>query len=57
MYRLLLEKGVKCRYRLYGSEDRPEIGHVFHLDIRLPEAKLCNDEECDFFKEILEQEM
>lgn len=57
MYRLLLEKGVKCCYRLYGSEDRPEIGHVFHLDIRLPEAKLCNDEECDFFKEILEQEM
>ncbi len=56
MYRLLKEKGVICRYRRYGSEDRPDLGHVFHLDIRLPEAKACNDEECDFFRELLKEE-
>ena len=27
--------------------------HVFHCNINLPEAKICNDEECNFFKEFL----
>ncbi len=54
MYRLLQERGVACRYQVYGGEDRPEIAHVFHLDIRLAEAALCNDEECEFFRSILD---
>ncbi len=54
MYRLLQEKGVPCRYRVYGGTDRPDIDHVFHLNVRLPEAKACNDDECAFFREILE---
>ncbi len=28
----------------------PELGHVFHLNIRGREARICNDAECDFFK-------
>ncbi|MBR1560862.1 MAG: alpha/beta hydrolase [Clostridia bacterium] len=38
--------------RLYGDHDtRP--GHVFHCDMRDPVGKLCNDEECDFFKRFI----
>lgn len=39
-----------CRY--YGDkEDR--LPHVFHCNIRLEDAKLCNDEECEFFRKYL----
>ena len=31
------------------------MGHVFHLDQRLAEAKVCNDDECRFFDEMLER--
>lgn len=41
--------GVEAEYHLYGSEGQKEIGHVFHCNIRLEEAKKCNDEECAFF--------
>ncbi|MDE7246214.1 MAG: hypothetical protein K2O18_19880 [Oscillospiraceae bacterium] len=30
------------------------LGHVFHLNIRLPEAKEVNDQECAYFRHILE---
>ncbi len=35
-------------YRHYGDEEH-KIGHVFHCNIRLPEATLCNDDECSWF--------
>ena len=47
----LREQGVPFRYKLYGTEDQPYMAHVFHLNIRLPEARACNDEECGFFLE------
>lgn len=50
LLRALEEKGVPCRYRLYGRPGQEHIGHVFHLDIRSPEARACNDEQCDFFR-------
>lgn len=50
MYQLLKEKGIECEYHIYGAEDRKDIAHVFHCNMRLPEAKKCNDEECEFFK-------
>ncbi len=53
MYRLLQDLHVKCAYKVYGGEDRPEIDHVFHLNIRLEEATLCNDEECAFFRSLI----
>ena len=34
--------------KIYGKDDRI-LGHVFHVNIRLEDAKLCNDEECAFF--------
>lgn len=50
MYDLLKSKGIDCVMKIYGSTDRPDIGHVFHVNCRLDEAKRCNDDECAFFR-------
>lgn len=50
MYDHLTSLGVPCEIKIYGDKNRPEIGHVFHVDCRLKEAKECNDLECEFFK-------
>lgn len=51
---VLAEKLAACNvpfvYRFYGDAQH-ELGHVFHLNIKTEEAKICNDEECNFFKE------
>lgn len=41
--------GVPYEYKLYGSSANP-LGHVFHLDMRNETGKLCNDEQCAYFK-------
>ena len=48
----LAQVGVPFIYRFYGDE-KTELPHVFHCNMRLPEAALCNDEECAFFREFL----
>ena len=48
----LMEQTVPFVYRFYGDRDH-ELGHVFHCNIRTEDARLCNDEECDFFKRFL----
>lgn len=53
MYRHLLSLGVECELHIYGSEDREDIAHVFHVNCKLPEAKICNDEECEFFRKYI----
>ena len=53
MYELLKEKGIVCEYRLYGNAEDQHMGHVFHLNQRLAEAKICNEDECRFFDRIL----
>lgn len=47
--RRLEATGVPFVYRCYGDE-RSKLGHVFHCDVKSDAAKLCNDEECGFFK-------
>ena len=47
--RLRTEQGVPHEYRLYGTGGQKYMAHVFHLNIRLPEAEVCNTEECNFF--------
>ena len=38
-------------YLVVGSGDEEnKLGHVFHLDMRNEVGRLCNDEECDYFK-------
>ncbi len=50
---IMAEKLAACEvpfvYRFYGGSKNP-LGHVFHCNIKTEDAKLCNDEECDFFK-------
>ena len=46
--------GVKYEYHCYGTEQMP-LWHVFHCDPQLPEAVVCNDEECGFFKKLMEE--
>lgn len=56
MCELLRSRGVPCEYRLYGREGDEHMTHVFHLNLRLPEARTCNDEECAFFRSLMESE-
>ena len=49
MYNFLTEKGVQARWHCYGTEEQKEIGHVFHVNILLPEARQCNDDAALFF--------
>lgn len=44
--------GVKYRYKLYGDEEHP-LGHVFHCDVKSELAAQANDDECNFFKELM----
>ena len=50
MAQLLQDRGVEAEYHLYGEEGQTYMGHVFHCNMRLSEAAVCNDEECAFFK-------
>jgi len=49
MYEFLTQKGIDAQYHCYGTPDATEVGHVFHVNIRLPEAKQCNDDAAAFF--------
>lgn len=49
IYAHLKELGVDCELKIYGKKEQKEIGHCFHVNCSIPEAKICNDEECAFF--------
>lgn len=53
MHDFLKEKGIETQCKCYGTEEQKHIAHVFHVDIRNPEATVCNDEQCDFFRKFL----
>jgi acetyl esterase/lipase len=46
---LLISLGVPAEYHCYGDSEN-ELRHVFHIDIKLPQATVCNNDECSFFK-------
>ena len=50
IYRLLRRKGVEAELHIYGTKAQKEIGHVFHVNCKLPLAAQCNDDECAFFR-------
>ena len=50
LYRRLKRRKVEAVLKIYGQKGNKEIGHVFHVNCRLAEAALCNDEECAFFQ-------
>ncbi len=45
----LAECNVPFVYRFYGDSEN-KLGHVFHCNIKTEDARLCNDEECEFFR-------
>jgi len=47
---VLKKNSVPFVYRTYGNQKNP-LTHDFHCNMRLAEAKLCNEEECRFFQE------
>ena len=48
-FNILKSKGFDTEYSYYGDKDHP-LKHVFHIDIKLEEARQCNEDECNFFK-------
>lgn len=53
MYEFLRSQGIQAQWKCYGSEEDKAIGHVFHVNIPLPEAIRCNDDSAAFFKSVL----
>lgn len=44
----LMSNNVEVSFHYYRSAER-KLGHVFHCNMRLDEAAMCNDDECAFF--------
>ena len=49
---VLEANGIDHVFRVFGS-DKDKLTHVFHCDLRLPQAKECNDEEAAFLKGLI----
>ena len=49
---LLRSKGVEVLSLWYGQDD-PKLGHVFHVNISLEAARVCNDREIEFLRTLL----
>ena len=43
-------RGVEVVCRIFGSPEAKEIGHVFHVNLRLPEGEKANREQIEFFR-------
>lgn len=46
----LTSLGIDTLCRCYGSEEAKHVGHVFHVNIILPEAVQCNDDAAAFYR-------
>ncbi len=54
LYDKLQELGVPCTLKVY-DDGTNHLGHVFHCDMRNETGRICNDEECEFFKGYLKK--
>ncbi|HCM91198.1 MAG TPA: alpha/beta hydrolase [Lachnospiraceae bacterium] len=52
MEEALRVNSVPFVYRYYGNASEP-LHHVFHCNIRLESARICNDDECGFFADLV----
>lgn len=50
---LLKEKGIYTEWKVYYPDASEHLYHVFHCDLKLPEAKVANDYQVEFFKKII----
>ena len=53
MCNFLREMGIESQWKCYGTEDNEQVGHVFHVNILLPEAVQCNDDAAAFFRKFI----
>ena len=51
----LKAQGVPHTFKLYGGGEKP-LEHVFHVDMGNETGRLCNEEECGFFRKFLGSE-
>ncbi len=51
---LFKEKGIETQSKVYGAKDDQTAVHVFHVNVHTPLADQCNDDECDFFKSLID---
>lgn len=56
VYEKLKSRNILCEYHDYSSRKMEKPGYVFHLNIRSEDARKCNDEECRFFRSVLDLE-
>ena len=47
---LITSRGGEAEYRIFGSKDRADIGHVFHVNLKLEEGEKANKAQIGFFK-------
>lgn len=51
----LIEKHIPHEFHYYG-DSKNVLGHVFHCNVRLDDAKKCNKDECDYFKKFIKED-
>ncbi len=50
MANLIKSRGAEAEFEIYGSPDRMDIGHVFHVNMRLEAGERANKAQIEFFK-------
>ncbi len=50
MAKLIAERGGESEFRIYGAPDKPEISHVFHVNMKLAEGEKANRDQTEFFR-------
>lgn len=48
---------VTYETKVYGDEEKHPLYHVFHCDIKTEDAKLANDDECNFFRKYMNSQI
>lgn len=56
MAAFLTEKGVENLCKKYGEPGQEYMAHVFHVNMNLEEAKICNQDEVEFFKKFIDKD-
>lgn len=55
MAAFLKEKGIDTECCVYGEKGKPEIGHVFHVNMKLEEGEKANKAQLAFFKKHIQK--
>ncbi len=56
MYEALLDHKVEATYKVYGEKGDTNMTHIFHCNMNLEEARVCNREQSEWFKTFIKRE-